>query len=140
MKDIKFRAWDNTQNKMLVVLNGVNDEDCIPDGTLPYADVSEWPEVYELMQFTGLTDKKGKEIFEGDVVKYECEDDLKVENGKVITAMQTFLVPIAFKDGMFQGEWKNGRGRVSWELARNLKQGEVIGNIYQSPELLQGEE
>lgn len=79
---------------------------------------------YELMQFTGLTDRNGKEIYEGDVVKYRMFD-----------------YPFQYKNGGY----KNYEVRFSdgsWEIEEDLslrqycKECEVVGNIYENPELL----
>ena len=67
MKEIKFRAWDKRDNKMRT-----------PDrcgfyvgssNGLAYDNEIEVCEEFELMQYTGLKDLKGKEIYEGDIVK-----------------------------------------------------------------------
>lgn len=71
----------------------------------------------ELMQYTGLKDKNGTEIYEGDIVfDSHCE-----ENGKVI-----------FDEGCFAIEWET----TIEDLFENCDIYEVIGNAYQNPELL----
>ncbi len=68
MRDIKFRGWDTTREEMFLVgAMTFNDEKY---GII--VDDEEWNwrgEGVILMQFIGLKDKNGKEIFEGDVVK-----------------------------------------------------------------------
>ena len=66
---------------------------------------------YELMQFTGLTDKNGKEIYEGDVVIDPGMKPLK----------------IVFEGGVFKAEGTLTTYSTSWE---------VIGSIYENPELI----
>ena len=82
----------------------------------------ERPEEYELMQFTGLHDKNGKEIYEGDVVEFENYRD----GQQYYKARET----IRFDLGMFH---------IYGEPLRNFQNIEVIGNIYSNPELLNNE-
>lgn len=75
---------------------------------------------FELMQFTGLTDKNGKEIYENDVVKlpvrYRGDNRFTESAGEVIWAVDSW--------------WVNNMAEATWaEL-------EVIGNIWENPELL----
>lgn len=121
MRTIKFRAWDKKKKEMIVPDAIVNPLEGFPN--------------YEHMQFTGLLDKNGKEIYEGDVVK--------IHNFKIT--------------------WKHGEPKIDWRIfevrwnrylwsfhnsviskpladydTSNLEpyQIEVIGNVYSNPELL----
>jgi hypothetical protein len=73
-------------------------------------------------QYTGLRDKNGKEIYEGDVLK-----DPKGQKGKVFWQKSNaqFAVNWLMKDG-------------SYETDSCIGYGEIIGNIYQNPELKVG--
>jgi uncharacterized phage protein (TIGR01671 family) len=111
-KEIKFRAWDGFQKKMFD----------IKSLKLPHReDLS--PEVC-LMQFTGLHDKNGKEIYEGDIIEYTIFDYEGNDTQKV-------------------GQVNIGEGDFSWWCGDNYlavvskdDEREVIGNIYENPELL----
>lgn len=73
-----------------------------------------------LMQYTGLKDKNGKEIYEGDIVQTHTKEFAKV----------------VFQNGCFM--WDNAPlcYDEEWEFAKTEKWAEIIGNIYENPELL----
>lgn len=89
---------------------------------------------YVLMQFTGLLDKNGKEIYEGDIVKYEGYGGLYTE-----------FSTVSFLEGQFVTRWEKAFIDVldgGWDdcgLRHVNEDSEVIGNIYQNPELLTSE-
>ena len=73
-----------------------------------------------LMQYTGLDDKNGKEIYEGDIVKYENM------TGKIMFFNGSFIM-------------SNFEETEEWELGVINEELEIMGNIYDNPELLGGE-
>ena len=86
-------------------------------------------------QYTGLTDKNGKKIFEGDIGRYKQTDGAK-ENGKPIIC--TGVVLYNEKTASFAVESKDGKGRKYFDYFP-IKDFEIIGNIHDTPELLKGE-
>lgn len=115
MRQIKFRAWDK-EIKEIVDIDKI-------DFNLGYAfyvddkeEVQRVP-LEDLMQFTGLTDKNGKEIYEGDIVEVKYSDGSGYDNP----------VEVSFENGSF---WA-GMGYLN-----DIKIIEVVGNIFQNPELL----
>jgi uncharacterized phage protein (TIGR01671 family) len=116
MREIKFRAWV-INSKKIVDLKKITPLACEP-GLLEYGDGLFIPFRSDiiLMQFTGLKDKNGKEIYEGDVLDYGLD--------------RSFY--IAFVDGAFVATFNNG---VVITMI-SINQYQVIGNIYENPELL----
>ncbi len=115
----KFRAWDKNTNDMVDVKTIDLEKDgsigCIVDYNGINLDVSECV----LMQYTGLKDKNGVEIFEGDI----GWDDHQEVHGQVI-----------FENGAFKYEWEN----ISEDLFEATDDIEIVGNIHENPELLEG--
>ena len=119
MRKIKFRAWDKTNKKMIISFAHVGGGGRMY--TIHHGSVE--PE-YEVMQYTGLKDKNGKEIYEGDIIRHTNDeaDHTPYEVPPVSPENWEELLSIG------DGEWDEGGNQYS-----NI---EVIGNIYQNPELL----
>jgi len=121
MREIKFRAWDNEFKKMKQI------------------DIQEgFDSELLLMQFTGLKDKNGKEIYEGDILKLGDEDkEPKTTFSEVYWCeyQSKFMHKRRFlTGGGSAGElntWNNYLDGI-----KDLDFCEVIGNIYENPELL----
>lgn len=136
----KFRTWIKTEKRMFfsddilaidyeneeIVTQQVYFENGLPDDRFIYCYKTD---EIELMQTTGLKDKNGKEIFEGDIVQfedcYEVSDFLYINTGII--------------------EWCQGGFHVTNRdsvLMEDLLDGDsldvtIIGNIYENPEILE---
>mgnify|MGYP002507770449 CR=1 FL=1 len=120
-RPIKFRVWDKRENK------GMHTQNMLYDAQLHHLwqDFVDYPG-YELMQYTGLTDKNGKEIFEGDIII-----DTQKQKYEII-----FDENYARYDIKVCGENKL-RGQTSYfTQIYEKKHIEVIGNIFEHSELL----
>ena len=78
----------------------------------------------DIMQFTGLKDKHGKEIYEGDIVERNASNGRGNVRGVII-----------FLEGEFRIEW-HGKGQWNGILHIHAKDCEITGNIHSNPELL----
>lgn len=131
MRDIKFRAWGNRQNKYLnpddvsiradgfiTIFNvdGKHSRAVQPPGDL----LSPW---FIIEQYTGLKDKTGTEIYEGDIVKVEGDGEI-------------YRVEWIYSGFGLEPRYNSPRYPVlgNVELRRKI---EVIGNIHENPGLLE---
>ena len=119
-REFKFRAWDISRGKMYPV-----------DAT-DTMDLFSEDSGFVMEQFTGLRDKNGKEIYEGDI--------LSCGHYKKSREFNNFII---FSDGMFCFNPNKKLHQVKRPLRQSLEyagaannQYEVIGNIHQNPNLL----
>ena len=136
MREIKFRAWDYREEKMYSVktiywnndgvMRGIYDKEredetghYIPDCRL------------ELMQYTGLKDKNGVEIYEGDIVKITREN--YIYNAGGATDIKEYIKQVQYPFFVSCGQAFGGIDGS--EGIPDIV--EVIGNVYENPELLE---
>jgi hypothetical protein len=117
-RELDFRAWFLPGKKMYYEIqraevNGFDFEHCLYDG-------EETPSRFIIMQYTGLNDKLGKKIYEGDVVKF-------------LHARKETVLPVCWGIG---GWWASGLGWFK-DLREIYSKCEVIGNLYENPELVE---
>lgn len=135
-REIKFRAWCKNNQKMLLWdeirrWDGLSE---VVDPQIPVFIVSEKERTFPYipMQFTGLKDCKGTEIYEGDILK-----EISPRGNKY----QVFGVKGGFALNTFQDEIKDAKtGYVPLAEMQSTdyveSQCEVIGNVWETPELL----
>jgi len=128
MREIKFRAWDKRTKKMVYKESDYSDDMEFDEFyravcTL-YCDISEIAECYEFipMQYTGLKDKNGKEIYEGDIVEW-LQDEGRPISLQRVEWFENGWSPF----GYWQGHYQNNNKTILWE---------VVGNLYEQPNLL----
>jgi uncharacterized phage protein (TIGR01671 family) len=135
MREFKFRAWDKELKFMTAQLQYFVEF----DGSIWFNlgdnedDLIEQSDKLILMQYTGLKDKNGIEIFEGDLCKAKIYGLIEYD----------MICLIVFKNGCFGIEpiedyvLIESKGKFkSFDQCNTEKNVEVIGNIYQNPELL----
>lgn len=119
MRKIKFRAWDKEQKIMFSAEEMGEDELTLAVDGRGFVNVSNMPGIPSgyagdkmiPLQYTGYIDKNGKEIYEGDIIRYSYRSNLTVI------------------------EWREKEAQ--WSMGGYHSESvEVIGNIYENPELL----
>lgn len=114
MREIKFRAWDK-EKEIMGFFDFYNPSTKhFLDWEIPYGE-------YELMQYTELKDKNGKEIYEGDILKLPEWTSNTDRKGSPITIYEV-KIPKIYYD--------------SYDDQLGEQYSEVIDNIYENPELL----
>ena len=127
MRPIKFRAWDKAEGRMYPIEQWANKSwVAIPiqdDEDTWHLEQRELKDI-ELMQFTGLLDKNGKEIYEGDIVKADYQTD---------------PFEVLYLNACFTARDRMGHfiGAIGLDHPKVEATCEIIGNIYENPELLE---
>lgn len=127
-REIKFRAWHTEQNRMFEVY-GIG-PDFVTENTLDGVDpgvnafMGDDMQFIHVMQYAGLKDKNGKEIYDGDVVEML---DNELSPGKYV---------IHWREDVYMMVGTGGPGE--WLSMEEFEGCELIGNIHEKPELLKG--
>lgn len=143
MREIKFRAWDKEEKEMMYYnpLSFLDDSDGSPVGAVQTHCESHYIDSHFskstdkktiLMQYTGLKDKNDKEIYEGDIVRVTNVfgainfGDSETEEVKVVKWDDLGWAPFCEPGGIDCDHWCSSEENKI----------EIIGTIYQNPELL----
>ena len=133
MREIKFRAWDKENKIMfrdnLTVLATLRSKFlCEENGDL---DVYRH---FEFMQYTGLNDKNGTEIYEGDIVR--LWESVGAIGG--LRREYAYPLPVEYCELWAQFVVADRQNKLQFGIWQNFGAVEIIGNIYENPELLEG--
>lgn len=147
-REIKFRIYDTDEKEMFyqedIDYIDINNEIAYinQDGG-GYDYLIDFVYGYgKLMQYTGLKDKNGKEIYEGDILRCKCLKKCKLDScaEKVIQYKNSLIE--WWESGCNLGyRLRDSKGKTMMIKPTHLNtmEVEVIGNIYENPELLEGE-
>ena len=131
MREIKFRAWNQVMEKMFTWNEFLNTN-------MKNTFIAPESTAMILMQYTGTHDENGKEIYEGDIVKFKHRDI-------------TIMAPVKYGEWQeskcdeydcphygyyIDYKWDNYCENTGFDLYEKIV--EVVGNIYENPELLKG--
>ena len=130
MREIKFRAWDGEQMLYPEFPTTIQIDGNYVGFTNGRIDYGTYVDAEHLIQYTGLKDKNGKEIYEGDVVQEDIRRDKRSK------PIMRWSVVVYSEKGMFIVECLPKSLRQWNELYKENDEVEVIGNIYENPELL----
>ena len=145
-RQIKFRVWDVEQNKFLSSYADKGIEfyheqgkdwhekqvrDIVPVSWF-LQDHNNNLENYIVTQYTGLTDKNNKPIYEGDIVKY------KTWTGSHDGTTEEHQTQVQFKDGAYYPRYIDDECEDSW-YSFKVYDIEIIGNVFETPHLDENE-
>lgn len=142
MRELKFRAWDKKRNRYVgdgeIVFKSYGSEAAVvvcPNSQDYIGDICHDEYIddgrFVVEQYTGLKDKFGKEIYEGDIVKARWR---RAKHARLDTKGE-----IKFNDGWFYvDDDPDGQDRLGVPI-HNCYSVEVVGNIHENPEILEDE-
>lgn len=136
MREIKFRAWDIDRERFIYL--DLNDPDPLlfgRHGTLENTVTEDW------QQYTGLKDKIGQEVYEGDILLFKIYTNKHRVNLEVVYTAPRFHTRVIGD----VPDWMMDYGSQNILVRKALKRGvidfaTVLGNIHQNPELLNTKE
>lgn len=125
MREVKFKLWHKGLKKFFTTYYS-DQISMMPDGNIFWMGECE-TDNFTILQYTGLKDKNGKEIYEGDIMRGKYGKNGIVKNYEI-----RWLI------GHFAAVDRNNITGDEHYYPIGLLEGEVIGNIYENPELLEG--
>ncbi|HEW6374920.1 TPA: hypothetical protein V0048_001821 [Streptococcus pneumoniae] len=130
----KFRVWHHELGRLMSVkcmfFQDSEIEEFELNDTLMNDYITAYTDEIELMQSTGLRDKNGKEIFEGDIVRTTRFLGRADEIGGFYEYEKDYVGVVK----VLEGSWVIDTGSVAVRLWSEIEENEIIGNIYENKE------
>lgn len=143
MREIKFRLWDHNTDTMMIPDNFE-----FYDGEIGWIDASREagpksgndgvPGQFEIMQYVGLHDKNGREIYEGDILRVTTGED-----GESYVATVKWFGDEDYPAFDLEGipaTWNYDANALATIFQSGVETCEVIGNIFEDKQLLEGKQ
>lgn len=128
-RDIKFRGFDSV-NKVMLPVESINFREGYISLNEGDNSVTDTLEMIELIRYTGVKDRNGKEIYEGDIVSFYNDEEYKLKSTNAL---------VIYDSGAFMLEHKKLGKEYLGEMDIENMCIKIVGNIYDNPELLEGE-
>ena len=150
-REIKFRTWfkggrweDDYEPQMIYEVQKLYDGSLRgPLGGMgSFGSLLDEPEAFVVMQYTGLKDKNGREIYEGDILRYNAKDYKGVEHECIDEVRMgewcqgTMEEPFTYSGVHTLGVSGLGSTWYGHLTAQRASSSEIIGNVHEHPELL----
>lgn len=143
MRTIKFRAYYK-KHKTVYPVTALFDDGVVKILLNEFNQRPIYSSECDIMQFTGLLDKNGKEIYEGDLIKTSGDTKIQISDNKIVNSPYWRIAKIVFVEGCFKqiiiSQENSYFGKLPSPPTGIFKSHvyyEVIGNIYENQELLE---
>ncbi|MGU8434637.1 YopX family protein [Clostridium perfringens] len=139
-REIKFRGWDSV-NEVMLPVESINFREGYVSLNEGDNSLTDTLEMIELMQYTGLKDKNGKEIYEKDIVKVTINN--KTFNAWIVFEMGSFMIANDDITYYIDDNWNDNvkcLSELAWEQEEfedRIYCLEVIGDTYQNIDLIE---
>jgi hypothetical protein len=130
MRELKFRVWSKRDKRFITndCFVAVTNKGWIYFDTLSVSGPRLNPDLYDILLYTGLVDKQGREIYEGDILEFESQSWLDALNGEPMKKRKEVISWDGERLCWWVGLPEQGfKPNMSTDNAQFL----IVGNIYE---------